>query len=179
MKMPKTPNIDPEDFERRWKNKYLGWQCLIVADGPSCPPSHVLERARCKVIGTNRAYKRTKKLDVYVMVDPYLTKEIGATLDQHVPGTELRMTAYPCTGSITPITTIRFFGPRGHRVLVVVYDVQGRLVQTLADDTFPAGFRSFTWSGFNDSGNPVGSGVYFYRLEAAGETFTRKMLLLK
>lgn len=105
-RMPKTPNIDPDAFEREWKNKYPGWQCLIVADGPSCPKRERLEGVRCKVIGTNRSYRRTKKIDVYVMVDPMLTREIGQELPTHVPGTELRMTSYPCAGSVTPITTL-------------------------------------------------------------------------
>lgn len=113
--MTKTPNIDPEAFEREWKNKYPRWQCLIVADGPSCPRRERLEQVRCKVIGTNRAYKRTRKLDIYVMVDPTLTKEIGKDLPKHVPGTELRMTSYPCKGSVTPITTLWTDAmPEGH-----------------------------------------------------------------
>jgi hypothetical protein len=33
--------------------------------------------------------------------------------------------------------------------------------------------------GRNDAGVPVGSGVYFYRLSAAGRVETRKMVLLK
>lgn len=157
-KMLKTPNIDPEAFEREWKNKYMGWQCLIIADGPSCPPRKVLERARCKVIGTNRAYKRTQKIDIYVMVDPYLTREIGKTLDQEVPGTELTMTAYPCRGSITPITTIwtdamptgRYFEPDlAHRGWVMCC-----VVPAAVQVAWYLGFREIVFAGldlhFND-----------------------------
>jgi hypothetical protein len=78
-----------------------------------------------------------------------------------------------------PSTTITIGLPAASPVRLSIFDVNGRLVRTLADATVPAGFRSFVWHGRDDKGNRVGSGVYFYRLEAAGETITRKMVLLK
>ena len=35
------------------------------------------------------------------------------------------------------------------------------------------------WDGRDDKGNPVASGVYFYRLRAAGQQFTKKMVLIR
>ncbi|MCC7429448.1 gliding motility-associated C-terminal domain-containing protein [bacterium] len=35
------------------------------------------------------------------------------------------------------------------------------------------------WNGTNEMGNPVSSGVYFYKLEAEDFTETKKMVLLK
>jgi hypothetical protein len=35
------------------------------------------------------------------------------------------------------------------------------------------------WRGRDASGQEVGSGVYFYRLEAGGKAFEKKMVLLK
>jgi hypothetical protein len=78
-----------------------------------------------------------------------------------------------------PITTIRFFGPRGHRVHVVVYDVHGKTVATLFDGVSPGGEIELQWNGRDDAGLSVGSGVYFYRLQGGGRAITRKMLLIK
>jgi flagellar hook assembly protein FlgD len=52
-------------------------------------------------------------------------------------------------------------------------------VTTLADGYRPAGNHSVTWDGRNGRGEPVASGVYFYRIEADDFVKTKKMLLLK
>ncbi|MCP4201800.1 MAG: hypothetical protein GY769_07700 [bacterium] len=105
--MQKTPNIDPDAFELIYKDCRLGERCLIVADGPSCPPEEVLLRADCAIIGTNRTYRRitSAPLDFYVMVDPGLTREIGPRLDE-VVSAGLMLTAFPCKGAMTPTTHI-------------------------------------------------------------------------
>jgi flagellar hook assembly protein FlgD len=42
-----------------------------------------------------------------------------------------------------------------------------------------AGKHVVEWDGRNDSGSPVGSGVYFYRMTTNGFASVRKMVLLK
>ena len=42
-----------------------------------------------------------------------------------------------------------------------------------------AGRYTVTWQGVNDAGQPVASGVYFYKLNANTYSNTRKMILLK
>jgi hypothetical protein len=80
-----------------------------------------------------------------------------------------------------PTTTIRYLVPDGgvQRVHLAVYDVSGALVRTLVDRERPGGRYTVEWDGRNDQGQPVGSGVYFYRLVERGYTQTKKMLLLK
>jgi hypothetical protein len=78
-----------------------------------------------------------------------------------------------------PSTTIRFVIPERARVRLAVYDVAGRHVATLVDDTRDAGVHSVEWSGVNAGGSRVASGVYVTRLEAGKQTATRKIVLLK
>jgi FlgD Ig-like domain len=78
-----------------------------------------------------------------------------------------------------PQTTIAFsIKARGH-VGLSIYDVGGRLVRTLANETRAAGAYQLTWDGRDARGQAVASGVYFYRLVAPEFTKTRKMVLLK
>ncbi len=78
-----------------------------------------------------------------------------------------------------PSTTIRYqVGAPGH-VDVRVFDVSGRLVRTLVDRSQDAGVYGVRWDGMDDSGRPVASGVYFYRMQTGDFTSTRKMVLLK
>ena len=79
-----------------------------------------------------------------------------------------------------PITVIRYVVPEGGgRVTLRVFDVKGRLVQTLTDRFESAGERTATWDGLDHRGMPAASGLYFYRLEAPNYEQTRKMLLLR
>jgi carboxypeptidase T len=80
-----------------------------------------------------------------------------------------------------PVTTIRYSikdqGPVGLRI----YDTAGRLVRILVDANQaprPGGFTA-TWDGKNESGDPVSSGVYYYRLSTKDFSQTKKMVLLK
>jgi len=79
----------------------------------------------------------------------------------------------------TPQTTIEFEVPSTTHVRLRVYDVHGGLVRTLVNQARSAGLQSALWDGRRDNGSPAGSGVYFCRLDAAGQGTTRKMVLLK
>jgi hypothetical protein len=79
-----------------------------------------------------------------------------------------------------PSTTIHYRVPTGGgRVRLTVYDLSGREVRVLVDAEQSGGDYSSVWRGRDGSGREVGSGVYFYRLEVAGTTFEKKMVLLK
>ncbi|MDH3216760.1 MAG: Ig-like domain-containing protein, partial [Candidatus Krumholzibacteria bacterium] len=79
-----------------------------------------------------------------------------------------------------PTTVIRYDVPAsGGRVTLRVYDVGGRLIRTLVDAVQTPGEKTAVFEGKDDRGNPVASGVYFYRLQSAGYEKTRKMVLLQ
>ncbi len=78
-----------------------------------------------------------------------------------------------------PAATVRFELARAGRALVRVYDLSGRLVRTLADDTRPAGAQSVVWNGLDDAGQPAASGVYLVRLSADGVEQSLKASLVK
>jgi len=78
-----------------------------------------------------------------------------------------------------PVTTLRFSVAEAGPVRLAVYDVRGRLVRTLVDRDLPAGAHETTWNGRNGSGESAASGIYLTRLDAAGETRTSKMVLLR
>ena len=78
-----------------------------------------------------------------------------------------------------PSTIIGYELARAGHVTVRIYDVRGALVKTLEDRDRPAGRYEVGWHGENERGERVSSGVYFYRLVAAGHSQTRKMVILK
>jgi hypothetical protein len=74
---------------------------------------------------------------------------------------------------------IRYSLPVACRVSLVIHDVTGRTVRTLVLAHQESGHKTARWDGRNDLGRPVSNGVYFYRLEAARYTETKKMVLIR
>ncbi len=75
-----------------------------------------------------------------------------------------------------PQTVIRFQLARQTQLSLKIFDVTGRLVQTLVDNRpYPAGSHSLEWNGRN-----LSSGIYFYQLQTPGLPKQRgKAVLLK
>jgi hypothetical protein len=78
-----------------------------------------------------------------------------------------------------PATAIHFTLPEDAAVKLVIYDVSGRIVRTLLDEKRRADNYKVQWDGRDMNGDPVASGVYFYRINAGKHHATRKMVLLK
>jgi hypothetical protein len=78
-----------------------------------------------------------------------------------------------------PVTTLRYDLPENDHVTIIIYDMLGRQVKTLMDQTQDAGYRSIIWDATNDYGNPVSAGIYLYQIQAGEYMQTKKMVLLK
>jgi hypothetical protein len=78
-----------------------------------------------------------------------------------------------------PMTTIRYELPSTQNVALAIFDVSGRLVRALEVGARVQGPHHVVWNGTDDHGTMVASGVYYLRLAHAGETLTKKMVLLK
>ena len=76
-------------------------------------------------------------------------------------------------------TNVSFNMPAAGRAVVRVYDVSGRLVKTVADSFLEAGPQESIWHGTNRNGDAVAAGVYFVSVETAGDSRTRKVVLLR
>ncbi len=73
-----------------------------------------------------------------------------------------------------PKTVINFRIPAAGMTKLAVYNVLGQCVRVLVDENMPAGFYSMPFDG-----SGLSSGIYFYRLESAGNVKIKKMMLLK
>ncbi|MBI2618758.1 MAG: T9SS type A sorting domain-containing protein [Ignavibacteriales bacterium] len=83
-----------------------------------------------------------------------------------------------------PETQISFALPEPSFVSVTVLDVLGREIVRLVEREYSAGYQRLTWNATDAAGGKVGSGVYFYRIVATGQSgkqFTKvmKMALTK
>jgi len=94
-----------------------------------------------------------------------------------VPDDHQLMRNYP--NPFNPQTQIRFTLSKRALVALEIFDVSGRLIYTLVQEYLQSGEHSFVWSGTNESGESVGSGIYFYRLKSQSFSKTQKMVLVR
>lgn len=96
---------------------------------------------------------------------------------QEVPVRTLLKQNHP--NPFNPSTTIQFELKRACHVQLQIFDVAGRLVNTLVDEERKIGLNEVLWRGQDSGGKQVATGVYLYRLRADGYVETRRMVLLK
>jgi len=78
-----------------------------------------------------------------------------------------------------PETRIRFQIPKAGPVKLIVYNLLGQKMRTLADRRMQPGIYDAVWDGRDDRGNSLASGVYFYRFTAGDFQQVKKMLLIR
>jgi len=78
-----------------------------------------------------------------------------------------------------PETNISFSVPEASYVELEIFNMKGQLVKKLVQENVEAGLHNVIWKGNDELGNSVGSGIYYYRLDADGNIKTRKCILLK
>ncbi|MCP4584222.1 MAG: T9SS type A sorting domain-containing protein [candidate division Zixibacteria bacterium] len=89
-----------------------------------------------------------------------------------LPGDFTLMNAYP--NPFNASTTIGYNLGLAAKVTIEIYDLLGRRVATLIDESRPAGYHQVTWNAAD-----MVSGVYFYKIKADDESRTEKLMLLK
>ncbi len=87
---------------------------------------------------------------------------VRAELDQNYPN------------PFNPTTVVSFQLPVASNVKIVVYDILGREVKVLVNESKPAGTYSIRFDA-----SALASGTYLYRLTAGSYTETRRMILMK
>jgi hypothetical protein len=79
-----------------------------------------------------------------------------------------------------PTTKIRYSIPQDGLVMLTVYDATGQLVRSLVSEQQPAEYHEVHWLGDDNRGEPVPSGVYFYKLDLDGRVqVTRRMVVMR
>ncbi len=79
-----------------------------------------------------------------------------------------------------PQTSIRYDLAEGGDVVLRIYNLLGQEVRTLVRERQPAGRYKIHWTGTDDRGVPVSSGIYLYQVSVAGRfQDARRLMLLR
>jgi D-alanyl-D-alanine carboxypeptidase len=93
-------------------------------------------------------------------------------VSQEVPSSYELKQNYP--NPFNPETTIEFKISNAEFANLSIYDINGRLIETLVNEKLSAGAYKIKWSGSN-----VSSGIYYYTLRTGEFSETKKMILIK
>ena len=100
------------------------------------------------------------------------TLSTASNLDFGIPQTFVLYPSFP--NPFNPITTIKFSVETFHAMSLRIFDITGRVVETLLNGEIPVGNHEITW---NASRQP--SGVYIVQLSNGKSVQTQKLILLK
>ena len=108
----------------------------------------------------------------------------SSTENEEVPQQQITMYNYP--NPFNPETTIYFETTNFHEnSRIEIYNIKGQKIRTLdLESASPSPFfadgvgYSIIWNGTDENNQPVGSGIYFYKLNLENSP-TKKMILLK
>jgi thiol-disulfide isomerase/thioredoxin len=127
-------------------------------------------------IGSYTGYNPTFQLSMHNPINQiafYDTINTGITkLGSEIPSKYDLYQNYP--NPFNPSTNIKFDIVRNGIVKLEVYDITGRVINTLVNGKLEAGKYEFTMTA-----SSMPSGVYFYKLETENYSMTKRMILLK
>lgn len=118
-----------------------------------------------------------QNLEISAIITPEITtstepEEIVPVIKSQLIGN------YP--NPFNPETKINFNLAEEGKVELVIYNTKGQKVKTLVKGSMESGQHNVVWSGKDDNGKKVSSGVYLYKMHAGGRyTSSKKMILLK
>ena len=164
-------------FMDQWSNNfYLSANSPLIDAG--CSDNHPRfdfdGRDRVDILGV----PNTGSGDIpYVDIGIYEFSALDIGLpDNEIPADFRLVQAYPnpFNGRVTITIDLEVIQP----ITLSIYDLGGRLVKKI--DRKRSGFHNaITWNGLNESGTPVGSGVYFCRVSAGRRVDVQKIVLVK
>lgn len=164
---PVTLADDLSDFLSASQSTHNGVRIVFAGASPADGPGELLRVYR---VGSDVA-----QLTRISINDGSITARVDATVQ--TASLPARFALHPnVPNPFNPQTTLRFDLTEDSHVLLEIFDVLGQRVRVLVDGREGVGTHQVIWDGQNDAGVPVGSGVYFGRLQTRGHMAIRRML---
>lgn len=85
----------------------------------------------------------------------------------------------PYPNPFNPTVKFEFTLKEPGKVRLSIYDIRGHLIRDVVNEALPTGRYERTWQGEDRQGRQMASGVYFARMQADGQCWTHRMVLVK
>ena len=94
-----------------------------------------------------------------------------------IPNDFLVSPNYP--NPFNPSTTLDIHTNINGKLVVSIFDVSGRVINTLMNNELPAGRHRVSWNGENAIGDIMPTGVYFIKVVSSDKVHLQKVMLIK
>jgi hypothetical protein len=150
-------------------------ETVFVSQAFTCPAPIIWQNSELVVWLQSDGTKEIHQSAVVTL--PTLQASVGIDDNNNLPIAFDLAQNYPNPFNVQ--TVIDYSIVAAGNVNLAVYDLAGRLVNTLQDGNQVAGRHRIIWNGLDSQGRQVSSGIYFYRLQADGKSVTKRMVMLK
>ncbi len=168
-----SPGWSILDFYRIYRDGELINELNSLWTFDTNPPEGIHEYYATAVYGDYESGpSNTAEVDVTAIEDPTTLPETRLFTNFPNPFSAVR-------SGRNPETTIDFSLREEAKVTIEIFDIKGRKVKTLLDETRKAGNSQVAWNGKDEFGKKAGAGIYFYKMSTHDYAKTRKMILLR
>jgi|GEM_PF-2949907 len=115
--------------------------------------------------------------DTVITTVPIYLNTTGTVDNGEVPTNYVLEDNYP--NPFNPTTNISYDLPKQTYVSLGIYNILGRRIATLVNETQTSGRHVIQWNGNDDFGNEVSNGAYFYRIQTPEFSAVKKMVFMK
>ncbi|HLG33018.1 MAG TPA: T9SS type A sorting domain-containing protein, partial [Ignavibacteriaceae bacterium] len=145
------------------------WQPISFVEGKGTSSEYNSYDFEDTYVSNEKNYYRLKQID---FDGTYTYSDIITVYSMDLPLTFELFQNYP--NPFNPTTTIKYDLPKSGNVELVIYDILGRKVKSLVNETKEAGRYEVKWDASNSA-----SGVYIYQLRTENFIDTKKMILIR
>ncbi|HWR82283.1 MAG TPA: T9SS type A sorting domain-containing protein [Candidatus Deferrimicrobium sp.] len=165
-----TPSLSQPEVETKYavSQETTGWRTIVLIyslEGNSFTEGPVVSYGHGRLLSAEAATYTGVKMRTQIETVPH-PLPTNFVLPQNYPN------------PFNSHTVIAFGLPKPSQLLFEIVNVLGQVVYH-AQRQYDAGWHDIEWDGADDSGQPVASGVYWYRLTAGEFSDSRRMILLR
>lgn len=162
------------NFElQRSDNAFSSFKTIAIVAGKNQGPKIKQYSYVDKNLNNGRYYYRLKQVDLQGQFEYSDVLEAVITMPDQVK----LFQNFP--NPFNSATTISYYLPQSSHVEVIIYNMQGQVVNRLVDSFQEKGQKAISWNGSDHDANAAPSGIYYYKINALNYSEYRRMILLK
>ncbi len=155
---------------KKGANVYYGWVRLLVSASSKSASFTIKDYAYNNISNQNILAGQTSAQVTQIQNSRIVSEE-------KIISKTVQLTIAP--NPFSNYTAISFSLPQSQKISITIFDMNGRLIKTLADAEMQTGTHQLTWNASDEKGNAVVAGMYVLKMHAGNYVETKKIVIVK